>query len=582
MIETGLIYVHASKPTARFVACGALVEGGFVATCRHVWRVATQAEEASGATEPPSVEIEFPHARKNGVPIKNVARLADLCEGIDDLPPDLVLLLPEEIPSGVMTLRLAALDRFEVGDGYAIAGLAGRNEQRPVAVSDVRVCGTIADYRDSNGRRQFTGQNAQGYWTERGSSGSPVFCASGQQLAGILSLSELGANAGQSPLHEAFVVPATTIRRYVTRLLSRPVMVEAKIDPADLQPILDRIGAQDVPVAEIPERLQQFVEAALAHAAEPVAPSNDGADIDAVIGASRAKMGRFDTEGARDVLQAKIAEEMQARVQRLLPLLNERLEVERLTFDHEAAKATIGEIIGLTPDDVWAWIKLGDLWLVTGSLAQAERAYRGAKTAAQRAGDDRDLSVSHNKIGDVLLAQGDRDGALAAYQADLAIAEALARRDLGNTTWQRDLSVSHDGIGEVLLAQGDRNGALAAYQAGLAIAEALARRDPGNTTWQRDLSVSHDRIGDVLLAQGDRNGALVVYQASLAIREPLARRDPGNTEWQRDLSISHNKIGDVLLAQGDRDGALAAYQAGLASRWPAATRATPSGSATSR
>src|ERR1700733_13316776 len=142
MIETGLIYVHASKPTARFVGCGALVEGGFVATCRHVWRMATQAAEASGAAEPPSVQIEFPHARKNGVPVRNVAWLADPCEGIDDLAPDLVLLLPEDIPSGVMTLQLAALDRFEVGDGYAIAGLAGRNEQLPAAVSDVRVGGT--------------------------------------------------------------------------------------------------------------------------------------------------------------------------------------------------------------------------------------------------------------------------------------------------------------------------------------------------------------------------------------------------------------------------------------------------------
>src|SRR2546421_571272 len=59
-----------------------------------------------------------------------------------------------------------------------------------------------------------------------------------------------------------------------------------------------------------------------------------------------------------------------------------------------------------------------------------------------------------------------------------------------NTEWQRDLSVSHNGIGDVLVAQGDRAGALAAYRAGLEIRETLARRDPGNTEWQRDLSVS--------------------------------------------------------------------------------------------
>jgi hypothetical protein len=52
--------------------------------------------------------------------------------------------------------------------------------------------------------------------------------------------------------------------------------------------------------------------------------------------------------------------------------------------------------------------------------------------------------VSHNRIGDVLVAQGDGPGALAAYRKGLDIAEALAARDPANTEWQRDLSVSHE------------------------------------------------------------------------------------------------------------------------------------------
>ena len=101
----------------------------------------------------------------------------------------------------------------------------------------------------------------------------------------------------------------------------------------------------------------------------------------------------------------------------------------------------------------------------------------------------------------MLVAQGDGPGALAAYRKSLAIREALAARDPANTQWQRDLSVSHDRIGDVLVAQGDGPGALAAYRKSLAIAEALAARDPANTEWQRDLSVSHNRIGDVLVPQ---------------------------------------------------------------------------------
>ena len=178
-------------------------------------------------------------------------------------------------------------------------------------------------------------------------------------------------------------------------------------------------------------------------------------------------------------------------------------------------------------------------------------------------GWQRDLSVSHDKIGDVLVAQGDGAGALAAFRRGLEIAEDLAARDPANTEWQRDLSVSHNKIGEVLVVQGDGAGALAAFRRGLEIAEELVACDPANTGWQRDLSVSHDRIGDVLVAQGDGAGALAAFRRSLEIAEELVARDPANTGWQRDLSVSHDRIGDVLVAQGDGAGALTAFRRSL-------------------
>jgi hypothetical protein len=57
--------------------------------------------------------------------------------------------------------------------------------------------------------------------------------------------------------------------------------------------------------------------------------------------------------------------------------------------------------------------------------------------------------------------------------------------------------VSHDRIGDVLVAQGDGPGALAAYQAGLAIREGLAKRDPANTQWQVDVAVSYANLGSL-------------------------------------------------------------------------------------
>jgi hypothetical protein len=72
--------------------------------------------------------------------------------------------------------------------------------------------------------------------------------------------------------------------------------------------------------------------------------------------------------------------------------------------------------------------------------------------------------------------------------------ERLAQADPGNAEWQRDLSVSYDRIGDVLVAQGDRAGALKSYRDGLAIRERLAQADPGNAEWQVDVLWSNWRL----------------------------------------------------------------------------------------
>ena len=99
-------------------------------------------------------------------------------------------------------------------------------------------------------------------------------------------------------------------------------------------------------------------------------------------------------------------------------------------------------------------------------------------------------------------------GALNAYRGGLAIARAAGRRDPGNTEWQRDLSVSHNKIGDVLVAQGELDGR----------ARRLPRRPRHRRAAGPPRSRQHrvaarplgqpDRIGDVLVAQGDGTGAL--------------------------------------------------------------------------
>src|SRR5262249_31704131 len=76
-----------------------------------------------------------------------------------------------------------------------------------------------------------------------------------------------------------------------------------------------------------------------------------------------------------------------------------------------------------------------------------------------------------------------------------SIAEPIAKADPGNAGWQRDLSVSHAKIGDVLRTQGDLPAALKEFEATHEIISRLAKSDPGNARWQRDLAVSPPSTG---------------------------------------------------------------------------------------
>ena len=218
-------------------------------------------------------------------------------------------------------------------------------------------------------------------------------------------------------------------------------------------------------------------------------------------------------------------------------------------------------------EGVIARLAIGD---TQGALAASQRAQGILEALVASAPDridyQRDLSISYDRIGNVLVAAGRREEALADYQRSLEIREKLATADPGDTELQRELAISHNEMGDVLAAVGRREEALSADQKSLEIRERLAAAHPGDTELQRDLSISHNKIGDELAAAGRHEEALDAYQKSLEIRKALSAATLGNTEWQRDLSVIQERIGDEQVAAERREAALAAYRKSLAIR----------------
>jgi tetratricopeptide (TPR) repeat protein len=103
-------------------------------------------------------------------------------------------------------------------------------------------------------------------------------------------------------------------------------------------------------------------------------------------------------------------------------------------------------------------------------------------------------------------------------------------------------------LGDVLLAQGNLEGARRSFEQSLEVLQRLAAREPEHTGRQRDVSVSLERLGNVLGAQGNLEGARRSLEQSLELRQRLAAREPEHTGWQTDLILSQAKIASMLAS----------------------------------
>jgi len=317
------------------------------------------------------------------------------------------------------------------------------------------------------------------------------------------------------------------------------------VPEASLRAVLDKLGETRVPLEEIPARLAAAADELIRLRADLTRLRNDRPELATLRARASALIDQGEFDAARVVLREgrEAARALRKELSRSeAGFLADEARVNMLQLDYDAALENFVEASHLDPDNCWIWIDLGDLWILLGSLAKTEQAFRAALKAALVNEDDRDLSVSHGKIGDVQRAQGNLPAALTSYQASHGIFKRLAQADPGNAGWQRDLSVSHGKIGDVQVEQGNLPAALTSYQASLAIRERLAQADPGNAGWQRNLSVSYGRVAMIEAQQGARNDALNAFQQGREIVAQLSQQSPDNATLRNDLAWFDRQI----------------------------------------
>jgi tetratricopeptide (TPR) repeat protein len=100
-------------------------------------------------------------------------------------------------------------------------------------------------------------------------------------------------------------------------------------------------------------------------------------------------------------------------------------------------------------DDVESLLWIGWIELERGRLDAAEQRFRGLLASSEGEGAAHNHYWARLGLGDIRVQRGDLSVARADYLEAAGVAERLAEADPGNAGWQRDLSVSHNKIGDV-------------------------------------------------------------------------------------------------------------------------------------
>ncbi|MBY4945161.1 tetratricopeptide repeat protein [Cupriavidus respiraculi] len=172
----------------------------------------------------------------------------------------------------------------------------------------------------------------------------------------------------------------------------------------------------------------------------------------------------------------------------------------------------------------------GDGLAALGDRNGALKAYEEAERITQRLLDRddppsrwrRDMARIHTNIGDLLVSERARvPEATGHYRTALRMRGDLVRLDRGNADWQRDLGISHRKLGNALLASADAAGALREFRQAMVVQESLVRLDPENTRWKADLAFTCWRMSRVRHLQS-RDERRALLDRSIAILAPLS------------------------------------------------------------
>lgn len=192
-----------------------------------------------------------------------------------------------------------------------------------------------------------------------------------------------------------------------------------------------------------------------------------------------------------------------------------------------------------------ALLKIGDLHFQANRISAAGRAYEEllplveeSSRGVGRLGHSGDLSIVHERLGNVASQRRQHGRALEHYNRALLLREEMRRGLPDNAVGgvssgiRYDIAAVLNRIGDVHVSMGNARAGLSRFEEARAMLDGL---DLENVMFRRAMVVTMQRLADANYRLGDSRAARRVLSEALVIAERSARLFPTNAQLQLDL-----------------------------------------------
>ncbi|MFZ4603881.1 MAG: hypothetical protein ACOYM8_15665 [Caulobacterales bacterium] len=216
--------------------------------------------------------------------------------------------------------------------------------------------------------------------------------------------------------------------------------------------------------------------------------------------------------------------------------------------------------------DWWVLVRLGDIAFQEGSFAMAQARYESARANIPPTPfyasmpRERLANVIANKIGSTAFMDGRQVEALTSFREGLAVIRKLRVADPARVRWRRDENVTLTRLGDVLLAMDDREGAHDAFSQASRIAEDVAAACPSSKVIARERRITWEKLGDLDWNMGAFDASLEHYKAIRLDLEQSARAYPAPPSDIVSLARARRLESEALAALQRADDALSALR----------------------